>query len=95
MGVSFDEGQSGAPVPVAVAAETRVGGLTGLFMRMGVASTPAGVQTVMLALAILMLGASAFLFFFTRPKPPVVSAEEREELLLELKRGADGRSRLR
>lgn len=93
MGVSFDDGQGGALAPVARVEQP--GGLAGLFIRLGIASTPAAAQTATALLAVLMLAGSAVIYFVSRPKPPVVSEEEREELLLELKRGADGRSRLR
>lgn len=93
MGVTFDDGQSSAPSASAVANE-QPKGLTGFFIRLGIASTPAGAQIAMIVLSCVMIGASVFLYIVSRPKPPIVSEDDREELLLDLRRGADGRTRL-
>lgn len=90
MGVTFEEGETSASM---LERPPQVSGLTSLFIKLGLGSTPAGAQKAMAVFAALLLGGSGFLFVTTRPAKPTVTPEEREELLIELRRGADGKTR--
>lgn len=90
MGVTFEEGETSASM---LERPPQVSSLTSLFIKLGFGSTPAAAQRFMAVLAIILLAGSGFLFVTTRPTKPTVTPEEREELLTELRRGADGRTR--